>query len=253
MLNEWYDNINSFTYNGKNSLDMGLVIEAKENVYGSPAPKIEIAEIPGRAPLILDNKTDPLDNEDFENFEKKYVCHVMPEHYQNLEMVARNVYAWLFGDISYKRLEDTYERGYYRLAYCGQQMSVQDVAAGLLGKLEITMTCQAFKYSREGEKTLTLTAPGSVYNLENFTAKPYIKIYASGNVTLYINNRAHAFNDIQSYIEIDSELMSAHKGDTLQNVKMLTSLFPKLTAGENAIDWIGNVSKIEIIPRWCCL
>ena len=33
MLNEFYDNINSFTYNGKNSLDMRLVVYEKENIY----------------------------------------------------------------------------------------------------------------------------------------------------------------------------------------------------------------------------
>lgn len=253
MLNQMYDGINSFTYRGKNSLDMGLIITKKESNFGGPVPKVEIMEIPGRSPLIVSNKTDPLDNEEFENFEKRYICHVIPEEYQNLEMVARNVYAWLFGDISYNRLEDTYESDYFRLAYCGQGMSVEDVAAGLIGKLEIVFTCKAFKFARDGERTITLQAPGSIYNLENFTAKPYIKIFGSGDVTLYINHRAHVFKAIDQYIEIDSDIMSAYKGDALQNNKMTSQLFPKLTARENEITWTGNISKIEIIPRWCCL
>ena len=46
--------------------------------------------------MILNNKTDPIDNEEYEDFQKVYKCYVMPEEYQDLEMVARNVYAWLY-------------------------------------------------------------------------------------------------------------------------------------------------------------
>jgi phage-related protein len=47
--------------------------------------------------------------------------------------------------------------------------------------------------------------------------------------------------------------MNAYKGDTLQNNKMLVGAFPKLAAGDNNISWAGNVTKIEIVPRWCKL
>lgn len=67
------------------------------------------------------------------------------------------------------------------------------------------------------------------------------------------NNRAHGFKNIDGYIEVDSENMNAYKGDTLQNNKMLVGAFPKLAAGDNNISWAGNVTKIEIVPRWCKL
>ncbi|MED9991261.1 MAG: hypothetical protein U0J27_03010, partial [Phascolarctobacterium faecium] len=92
-----------------------------------------------------------------------------------------------------------------------------------------------------------------IYNTEGFTATPYIKITGSGGITLYINNRAHTFKDVNEYIEIDGEIMNAYKGDLLQNSKMVTTLFPKLAAGANNISWAGNVTKVEIIPRWCRL
>lgn len=99
----------------------------------------------------------------------------------------------------------------------------------------------------------TLTKAATIYNTEGFTATPYIKITGSGGITLYINNRAHTFKDVNEYIEIDGEIMNAYKGDLLQNSKMVTELFPKLTAGANNISWAGNVTKVEIIPRWCRL
>lgn len=253
MLNEFYDDINSFTYNGRNSLDMGLAVYEKENIYGRPKPVIEKVNIPGRGDVILNNKTDPIDNEEYEDFQKVYKCYVMPEEYQDLEMVARNVYAWLYQTVQYSRLDDSYERNYYRMAHVSEEMSVEEIAAALLGTLEIQFTCHPYKYSYDGERTLTLTKATSIFNTEGFTAYPYMKIYATGAVTLYINDRAHTFKEIEDYIEVDSALLNAYKGDTLQNNKMTTTLFPKLAAGENKIRWAGNVKKIDIVPRWCCL
>lgn len=253
MLNEFYDDINSFTYNGRNSLDMGLVVYEKENIYGRPKPVVNKVNIPGRGDLILNNKTDLIDNEEYEDFPKTYKCYVMPEEYQDLEMVARNVYAWLYKNVQYERLDDSYEQNYYRLAHIADEMSIEDVAAGLIGGLEVKFTCHPYKYSYDGERTLTLTKTTSIFNAEGFTAYPYMKIYATGAVTLYINDRAHTFKEIEDYIEVDSALLNAYKGDTLQNNKMTTTLFPKLVAGENKIRWAGNVKKIDIVPRWCCL
>ena len=144
MLNEFYDDINSFTYNGKNSLDMGLAVYEKENIYGRPKPVIEKVNIPGRGDVILNNKTDPIDNEEYEDFQKVYKCYVMPEEYQDLEMVARNVYAWLYQTVQYARLDDSYERNYYRMAHVSEEMSVEEIAAALLGTLEIQFTCHPY-------------------------------------------------------------------------------------------------------------
>lgn len=253
MLNEYYDDINSFTYNGKNSLDMGLMIEAVESPYGDTSPVLDEDYIPGKGKVIYNSKADPLDNEEFNEFEKSYKCYLLPEDYQDVEMIARNIFAWLYQNVDYSRLDDTYEAGYYRMAVYKGSVAIKDIVKILLGEANLTFTCKPFKFAYEGERTLTLTKPNSIYNTEGFTAKPYIKIYGSGAVTLYINDRAHSFNNVENYIEVDSELQVAYKGDVLQNNKMTSTLFPKLAAGENKITWAGNVTKLEIIPRWCCL
>ena len=253
MLNEFYDDINSFTYNGKNSLDMGLAIYEKENVYGCPKPVVSKVNIPGRGDVVLNNKSDPLDNEEYEDFTMTFKCYAMPEEYQDIEMVARNVYTWLYQNVQYTRLDTSYERNYYRIAHVAEQMTMQEITAALLGSLDIQFTCHPFKYSCDGERTLTLTKATSIFNTEGLTAYPYIKIYGSGAATLYINERAHSFQGIDGYIEVDSFLLNAYKGDKLQNNKMLTTLFPKLAVGENKIRWAGNVEKIDIVPRWCSL
>lgn len=84
---------------------------------------------------------------------------------------------------------------------------------------------QGVQKSTKGDETITITKAATIINPEGFTATPYMKIYGSGNVTLYINNRAHGFKNIDGYIEVDSENMNAYKGDTLQNNKMLVGRF----------------------------
>ena len=164
--------------------------------------------------------------------------------YQNATFIVLNT-----NDVT----KEGYDREYYSMAYISSKATVSDLAKRLLGEIEIEFTCKAYKRAIKGERTIALTKATAIYNTELFTASPYIKITGNGGITLYINDRAHGFKDVSDYIEIDSELMNAYKGDTLQNSKMITAKFPKLTAGVNNISWAGNVSKVEIIPRWCTL
>lgn len=249
------DYINSFTYDGRNSLEFGLVINSKENVFGSTKPVLEKVNIPGRGDIVYRNKADELDNGEYSDFTKKYSCFIMPDDNADfsIEDTARAIAGWLSTDPGYKRLDDTYEEGYYRMALFENELSPQDVAAMLIGKAELTFTCHPFKYSYAGEKMITITQPATIYNTERFTASPYMKIYGSGTITMYINNRAHTFKDVNEYIEVDSDLMTAYKENTLCNNQMLTAVFPKLAAGQNNISWTGNVTKIELTPRWCSL
>ena len=107
MLNDLYEHINSFTYRGRNSLDFGLVVESKTGVYGAPVPIVETVRVPGRGTLILNNKVDPLDNEEYEDIEIRFTCHVLPDPEQDLHILARKIYAWLYGSVEFARLEDT--------------------------------------------------------------------------------------------------------------------------------------------------
>lgn len=249
-----YNNINSFTYNGENSLDFGLVVESKESVYGAAVPKIETVNIPGRGTMILNSKADELDNEEYEDVDIRFTCHVFPEGSEDLHSLARKIYAWLYKSASFHVLADTYEPGYYRKAYCRERASVEDIAAALAGKITITFTARAFKRATAGDNVVTITSKGSqIVNPEEYTASPLVTVYGSGDVVLYFNQRQISINDIDSSITLDSEQLNAYKGNALQNSKLVSQYFPKLVAGTNTISWTGSVTRIEIVPRWVSL
>ena len=115
---------------------------------------------------------------------------------------------------------------------------------------QVSFNCKPFMYSFAGWETITLTEPGTVTNPEAFAALPYIKITGGGDITLFIGSRAYAIRSVESYIELDSKLMAAYKGSVLCNDKINFTEFPVLPPGESNISWTGEVTQVEIVPRW---
>ena len=184
MLSEYFESANSFTYNGVNSLDMGLFITGQSAADSAAEPEIDTVEVPARGILIQDNRIDTLDNQRFKDYEQKYTCCVDATQGRSLEELAHSIYMWLYAPgIGYSRLYDTYNTERYRLAYINSNASVSELAKRLLGEIEITFMCKAYERRLNGDKTITLTKAATIYNTEGFTATPYIKITGSGGIT----------------------------------------------------------------------
>lgn len=99
---------------------------------------------------------------------------------------------------------------------------------------------------------LTITNPTA------FESRPYIKIYGSGLIRLMVQPEGQGtsswgFAGVDEYIEIDSEHMNCYKGTVLKNDILSGEGFPVLKPGENIIACAGNVRRVEVVPRWCCL
>lgn len=263
MLNElYYRNVNNIVFNDINSKDLGLLVSSTQSPYGSPKPVVETVNIPGRGNLILNRKADPKDNDEYEDIKKRYSVHVIPDPVaeQNTEMLARAIYRWLYQHgTTYRRLEDSYEPGYYRQAYVAEMMSVERIAQGLMSRLDIDFTCKAYKYRTSGSTPVTIMGTaggGMIYNPEGFTAYPLITVYGAGDISLFINERNYDFTipDEDDFIRIDSEKMNSYRTNSaLKNSNTRFKYYPKLEAGENIITWNGSVTKIDIVPRWCTL
>lgn len=93
---------------------------------------------------------------------------------------------------------------------------------------------------------------------EDLDGRVYIKIYGSGTVQLMImpdgqGTTTWVISDVDEYIEIDSELMNCFKDTTLKNDTVKGPEFPVFKSGACTINCTGDVTRIEVIPRWCCL
>ena len=119
-------------------------------------------------------------------------------------------------------------------------------------------SCKPYKYSFAGQETVVAdSASLSVTNPTAFESRPYIKLYGSGAVTLNISSggstNSWTISSVDEYIEIDSELVNCYKGTVLKNDTVTGDGFPTLQSGASTIACVGDVTRIEFIPRWCCL
>ena len=85
-----------------------------------------------------------------------------------------------------------------------------------------------------------------------------MKIYGSGLIRLVVQPEGEGaslwtISEVDEGIEIDSELMNCFKGTALKNDTVKGAEFPALKPGVCTINCNGDVSRIEVVPRWCCL
>ncbi len=238
------DYINKFWFNQKSSYeDMGLII-TEHPVTNVAERDVSFITIPGKSGDLIS------DNGRYKNITRSYKVAVLEDFYDLPTQIKKLINC--ISENSYCQLQDTYDSDYFRIAKASGALSIATILQRI-GTAAITFNCKPFKYSLCGEKTVVITEAGMIYNAEMFPSKPYIKVFGNGDISLSINHKTYNFTEIDEFIEIDSEIMNAFKGIELCNNKMSSQDFPIFSPGENYISWVGNVEKLEIIPRWCTL
>ena len=226
------------------SLEYGLLITEKGSYKGAQRD-ITYTSVPGRSGDLM------TDNGRYKNVKIPYKLALLNTTAWDFDELARLIRGWLLAEQGYFPLWDSYDGKYYRLASYTNEVDIEQELRSV-GKLSLSFNCKPFKYSFEGQRTVIMDAAGALYNAEQYESKPYIKVVGSGTITLTINNSAVTLSSVDEYIELDSEMLNAYKGSTAANSKMAGD-FPVLIPGENNISWVGNVTRLEIVPRWCCL
>ncbi len=234
-----------FNFNGVSSLEYDLFIRSK-GTYNAPERDVTYQSIPGKNGDLL------IDNGRYKNISIPYKVALLPASHADIAERSRKIKRWLLGSVGYYRLSDSYDDRYFRLAAHTTALEIEEVLPRY-GEMELNFNCKPQRYSFDGQRSRKITAPTTLINPERFASYPYIKITGSGNISLHINNDTFSFVGVDGYIEIDSELMNAYKGTVSQNNKMTAASFPTLAADENLIQWTGNVTSVEIAPKWWTL
>ena len=90
-----------------------------------------------------------------------------------------------------------------------------------------------------------------VFNEGLEPSKPMMVLKGSGTVELKVNGRAvftYTFPDGEDEVVLDSEIEEAYLGTALKNRNMLGE-FIELVPKTNKVEWSGNVTSIQILPR----
>lgn len=243
--------MNSFTYNGVNSLDMGLRIENK-NVFSAPKYEMVFQSIPGRDGDII------LPNGRYQNVQLTYSVFLPAKTLTELQEKLTAVKAWLFTEPDrYHELRDTYDTKTFRKAVINTQLDITD-QLNKIGVFTISFSCLPYKYLNSGFDPINIqNSPYTLTNPTVFTAKPQIRVNGNGEGRLFINGSLRQtpldFVNLDGYIELDCEQMSVSKGTQPMNDQVEGNSFPVLYPGANSIIFSGGITSVTFIPRWVML
>ena len=245
--------MNSFTFNGINSYDMGMRIEGKD-VFSSPAYDMELKAIPGRDGEIINP------NYRYPNVNVTYTVFVPSKSIAELNDKIRKIKQWLYKDVTaYHELTDTYDTDSYRSAVFASSLDIEE-QLNKIGTFTVRFSCYPYKFLNSGKDAVTISSGGGDAILDNptiFDSKPLIRINGNGEGTFIIVNNNGIFtvriSDINSYLYCDSELMNFYKGSISVNDKVTADKFPVLAPGENHIVFSGGITSLVITPRWVTL
>ena len=233
--------INYFTFDSKDSTLYGVYITGT-GTYNAPERAYETISVPGRDGALLGAEKR------FENIELVYPAFISSNFNGNLS----NLKGMLLSKVGYKKLSDTYHPNEYRMAFYRGGLEVEARPQHDAGQFDIIFECKPQRYLTSGDTVTTFTtSPGSISNPTSFTSRPIIRVYGYGTLTVN-SNTVTISQSANNYVDIDSEIMDCYKGSINMNglVAFSTNDFPTLIPGSNSISFSGNITKVEVTPKW---
>ena len=208
--------------------------------FNAPARAYDTVDIPGRDGALL------LSEKRLENIDITYPAFIYASFRENMRLLR----SFLLTRVGYQRLNDTYHPGEYRLAYYSGDMEVEATPVNDAGKFDLVFSCKPQRWLTSGEVAQIFTGAGFIDNPTICNAKPLIRAYGVG--TLTIGDYSLTITSADDYTDIDCDIMEAYKGNENRNSVLRLTEFPVIVPGENAVSFTG-FSRVEITPRWWCL
>ena len=227
--------MNYLTIGGIQTTDFGVWISG-ENTFQSPERDVSEISVPGRNGLLF------IDNGRYGNVDITY-----PALIKDARMME--AFRSFLGSLrGYQRLEDTYHPEEYRKAVFKDGIVPQMTPLNIAGLFDLTLNCKPQRWLKSGEQKYT--SPAILRNPTLFNAKPKIRLYGKGALTIGDYTLTVSNDYPKNYIDIDCDLMNAYWGTTNYN-NYVSGSFPELVPGNNSISWAG--SSFEIQPNWWTL
>lgn len=241
-----YPAVHYIVFNGKPLTDFSLYISGN-GTFNSAERDVKKVEVPGKSGDLI------FDNGRFKNVTVTYNNAFILEDDDDLSSFARKMRelaSFLKSSPGYHRLEDTYHPDEYRMASCVTNID-PEVFNLVAGQFDLEFDCKPQRFMKSGEKPLTYTANGKIFNPSFFSSKPIIRVYGKGTISVGEETITIAEHS-EEYIDIDCDMMNCHCGAVNCNgyVTLDSDEFPVLSPGPNGIEFSGNISKVIITPRW---
>ena len=235
--------LSHFTFNGKSSGDFGLLV-SNVSAFGAPARVVEKVQIPYRNGDLL------IDTGAYQNYIVTYEVAII----QNTDINMRNIADWLLNTNGYCELSDDYTPDFYRLGAYYNQIDYTMTMLNRYGSATISFDCKPQRYLNNGKSQRRWANGDTLNNPTNFDAKPLLRIYGNGTVTINGSTTITTTNNSGSnYIDIDSERMQIYRGDANMSANVAMTDFPSLIPDDNTIEISSTSVAVYVTPRWWML
>lgn len=117
-------------------------------------------------------------------------------------------------------------------------------------RFRVEFECEGLRYLYPAAEAHEV-AQGLVENPGSAPAEPLIRITGSGDIDLMVGTSSLVIDGVDGYVMIDCEAQMVYKGDAnLGSAVTRLGDWPTIPAGGCMINWSGDVTKVEITPRW---
>lgn len=216
----------------KPSTDYG--IKAYEsNILSAPSKKLEFIDIEGRdGALTIDNG--------YEDFILKLSCVLVNEHdeVECTPALARRAKKFLLDGVN-RKIQLSEDMDYYLLGTYNSDIDIEEAIENF-GLFQAQFRCKPYRFSNKN-KTVEIATKNTIIKNDEYKTKPVIDVYATGDITLNINNQEVILKALEGHIQLDCDLMNATTvnslGKTVNANQKMYSDFPILEEGNNNITW----------------
>lgn len=240
---------------GKPTKDFGVYLSG-DGTFKAAEKNLEEFTIPGR------NGTFHYKSSTYKNVIVPYDCFIFKDFKRNVAALR----SFLLSREGYVRIEDTHHPDEFRMGIYHEEFAPDVFVDLTAAQFTLNFDCKPERWLKSGEKKITLTSNGVIYNPTYFTAKPLIRLYGTQNANATINiqsanvprTEVYVKLPTEGYADIDTETGDAYCGNKNLNSVLFYEAsntnrkFPTLAPGKNNV-LFAHVSRVEIIPRWWIL
>lgn len=219
--------------------------------YTAAERNVEFIEIAGRhGALMLDRGT-------FKQVQEETPVYLFADDRcrTNIRQEANELFSWLKSTQGWCELTYSDDPRYFMRATVPAELSIKEVFyLFYVGEGVIPFVRQPQRYVEDGRRIRTITKQGTVLtNPELCESQPKITVYGTGDITLYVGNKTVVLKGITDPITLDTEMGNSYttvNGVITSANHKVSNALPNLALGDTPFNWIGNVTKLEVTPRW---
>lgn len=239
---------NFLIFDGMSTAEWGLIINGDSTWDSSEWDIAKTTKIPGRSGDLLSPDGR------FKNFKMEYKECWIPRNFHTIFPVVRAFF--LSHSDKYYKLEDSYHQNEYLKAVFDGDLNPNIDSYNDAGKFTLKFNCMPQRWLKQGDALHYVDNGSALVNPTQFTAKPLIRVYGYGaltvgNITLHIAQ--HSF----PFVDIDCDMYDMYYGDANANAFLTFEPsnkyfdFPELPASSKSrFYYDATITKLEVYPRW---